>query len=283
MPNALVQKIARVSGHSTANVEGKWDTMKKSVEAQGISKKDPRYYKYIVGRLKKTMSKKQLKKAGWKSKGSKKREDFNEFHIVDTDRHGRDIIDLDPHEIRHMRVHEDPLLSHIPNIQQVHDMGNAEPERHSLAQRVLQRLSPDHQDEPQPSHTFNPLGRGYYDPNMEDPELLHHIHPELLKNIRQRLVHRMMGAQAPEYGTQSDYLEWLAQQFKEQNPTLLGKLKRAMKDRDYKFLLGKLAIGAFWGAALIASPILIGGGLLLQHKLRTDKARQEYIRSQLYQ
>ena len=70
-----------------------------------------------------------------------------------------------------------------------------------------------------------------------------------------------------------DNIDALKRAFKRENPTLFHKIRKAIHKKDAPFLLKQLGKGAFWTAAVISNPTLIGGGLLLKKLIDTKKRR----------
>lgn len=73
----------------------------------------------------------------------------------------------------------------------------------------------------------------------------------------------------------------LEDQLKRQDPDLLDQLRFAMDDRDYGTLVRKLAQGAFWAAAIYASPFLVGplivGRAIARSRLKQIERRSKGI------
>lgn len=68
--------------------------------------------------------------------------------------------------------------------------------------------------------------------------------------------------------------ERLIQDFNRQNPKLARQITRAAKTKDVGFLLKQLLRGAFWGAATVSNPVLIGGSLLVKQWIKRRKRQQ---------
>lgn len=62
-------------------------------------------------------------------------------------------------------------------------------------------------------------------------------------------------------------------QLRRKNPDLLDKLKFAMSDRDYSTLIKELAKGAFWSAAILGAPYLMGP-LVAAHAVYASRQKQ---------
>ena len=65
----------------------------------------------------------------------------------------------------------------------------------------------------------------------------------------------------------------LEMQLRRKNPDLLDKLKFAMSDSDYGTLLKELAKGAFWSAAILGMPYLMGP-LVAAHAVYASRQKQ---------
>ncbi len=67
-------------------------------------------------------------------------------------------------------------------------------------------------------------------------------------------------------------LKQLEYELRRKNPDLLDKLRFAMSDRQYGVLLGQLAKGAFYGAAIIGAPYIVP--LLAAGAITHSRAKQ---------
>ena len=258
MPTPLLDKIARVTGRDIGSVEADWAEAKSAAKKSAKNKKEP--YGLAVYILKKGMSKKALKKAGWKSE--------------EAENEGHDPVawQSTPQKPVGPPAHDPAALISTPQLPRVIKAG--QPGNESL----LPHYHPDEGED-----VLN-MKQEHVDAIARQvlryiADIQHHssgmFRPEEQDLYAQMVTHKdkPRGLQPmPHMEPDEDYIEYLAAEFKQQNPSLLMKLKKAMKNKDYRFLLGKIAAGSFWAAALMGAPYLIGGGLAL----RAYQKHQQY-------